>query len=270
MQNEVSPYRLSDTLDICAYRRNSPQITPTKEPMTPIKRKSAARNLGAFETSNDSGAKADNSLSGQSSVNSSHRSKNAHNTSDVNAHEFDSKSSAYFSGQSSLLDKSLAANDADSFNMAFAMTDSSAYRSDRSLHDTLEVYDYRQKLPKIIVTLETTVGSEVQEQYSMLGPVTSSPLKSKAIDQREFSKFVDLDPNNFDDSLEFVDYRLKACGYVPMSPTKMAKRKRLMENYVADLLKQESDQRAAAKLAAKRLAAAKRTISVDRTMKVLL
>lgn len=276
----MSPYKLRDTLDICAFRRISPQISPKLEPTTPIKRKSPARKLDPFEdTSIDSGTKSDSHLSSQSPFHSSPRSKNAHNTSDINAHDSDSKSSAYFSGrssQNSFVNQSQAEDDSDSFNIAYLLSESSINCSEYSvddsmqqLKDTLEICGYRQKIPEIIVSLETTAGSVVQEPDSIVRPVTSSPLSPT--NRRKFNDVVEIieDPKNFNDSLEFVNYRLAVCGYVPMSPSKMAKRKRLMKNYVADLLKQESIQRDEAKKA-KKQASLKRTISVDHTMKLLL
>lgn len=103
-------------------------------------------------------------------------------------------------------------------------------------------------------------------------PVTSSPLHDKYVE-----------PDDLNNTLERVNHRLSVCGYVSPSPTRMAKRKRLMEIYVAELLQQERADNISNPAASKTLSnkktmisrfksrkSIKRTISVDENLKLPL
>lgn len=260
-RSRVPPCEVHDTLDICDFHGPSPQYTPIKEPTTPNKRPTPAKIFDENEPNSKSFA-----------------------ASSPSAHLFDSKSSAYFSGRSSLSSKTHDESRIDeSFNRPGFMTESGAYYSDQSgasvsthpLMDTLDVCYYRRSMPQFLVTPEKSTIS-IHEPNSP-GPVTSSPLRT--IDDITDEKFIE--PDDLNSTLERVNYRLAVCGYVPPSPSRMAKRKRLMEVYVAELLQQEAAERTIevghdAKKK-KNIASSnkprktiKRTISVDESLKLLL
>lgn len=186
------------------------------------------------------------------------------NTSLVSLPENETNSSAYFSGRSSSFFQPHSEIGNESHQMSFSLpdiasTDTSAYISGHEswfqASDSLEVCHYRREqtqdgiasnecrqesLTPTSPTNETKLGSH--ELICDLSPIaktikssmTSSPIQLPTID---FDNLVE--PNNLNETLERINYRLAVCGVKSPSPTKMAKKRQLMQIYVTELLKEE-------------------------------
>lgn len=167
-----------------------------------------------------------------------------------------------------------------SFDLPHIVTESSAYFSgqfsDESvcpLRDTMDMCNYRRALPHWIGSEPSTPAKikspakkldllEANRSTRAIGLVTSSPIK-----MHESNHFSDLsnnyaEPDNLNNTLDRVNYRLHVCGFVTPSPTRMTKRKHLMQEYVALLLKNNKS--------SKKLPLGKtfkRTISVDQLIR---
>lgn len=191
------------------------------------------------------------------------------NKSFVSLPENETNSSAYFTGQSSSFFESHNETVNDSHQMSFSLpdiasTDTSAYgsghESSLGASDSLEMCHYRRRqtpqgiapngyrqdpLTPTSPTIETKSGS--QELICELSPIaktakssmTSSPIKLPEID---FDNLIE--PDNLNDTLERINYRLSVCGAKSPSPTKMAKKRQLMQDYVTELLQKDAASKA--------------------------
>lgn len=197
----------------------------------------------------------------------------------------DIKSNAYFPDQKcdqlwkSYDEQQAIKSKSDSFDMhSHIVTETSAYfsgqLSDESvfmLRDTMDACNYRRALPQWI-GLEPSTPAKSKSPAKKLdlleknqntrdrifGLVTSSPIKMH--DSHNFSDLSenDVEHNDLNNTLDRVNHRLHVCGFVTPSPTRMAKRKQLMQEYVALLLKED---KSSEKMPQGK--AFKRTISVD-------
>lgn len=177
------------------------------------------------------------------------------NTSFVSLPECEINSSGYGSGRSSTFYKShdeSAIESGHSFSLPEIAAESSAYGSDNE--SSLYIY-HRRAEPK-----RRTPNGHWQEPSTsnieresmpktfdlddldcgllpMLN-VTSSPVTSSTIKTIDFDNLVE--PDDLNDTLERVNYRLAICGAKSPSPTKMARKRQLMREFADELLKQEA------------------------------
>lgn len=191
-------------------------------------------------------------------------SKMAANISAASSHD-NTSSSAYFSIQSSTINWK-SQNESTEINRlpkSVMNSDTSGYQSEQmseelsyKISDTLDVCNYRRQqwspyvTPKFIDEPSTLASSDktpskLLDDVSLVSMhsnefATSSPIQSNgsgascmANDDRY------IEPDDLNDTLERVNYRLAVCGYKSPSPTKMAKRRQLMREYVDELLKNE-------------------------------
>lgn len=263
LPSAVSPFKVRDSLDICNYRRFSPQNIPTREPTTPMKSPSPAKRL-SYELNTTVSADGLNQLD----TYSSQCMKHVCNASAESAHEYDSKISASFSGR----DETEMQGEEEDAYYSEQLIEYSTHQSE----DTMNDRQHHLSVPVFRDILNKSMTSK--------RPVTSSPLRS-----RDHNILIDdmldehVEPDDLNDTLERVNHRLSVCGYVSPSPTRMAKRKRLMEIYVAELLQQERADKISNSAASKTLSnkktmisrfksrkPIKRTISVDEKLKLLL
>ncbi|XP_031625603.1 uncharacterized protein LOC116342219 [Contarinia nasturtii] len=180
----------------------------------------------------------------------------------------DTNSSAYFSGQVS---SSYNRNDESGHSFSLS-NESSAYFSDQVgdesyKGDSLDVYHYRQpnspavasmpSIPKITGKLSarglvwSPFLADQPQQHDLdksfikspivnNGPVTSSPFHNH-IDHTDIDWDNIEEPDDLNDTLERVEWRLKMCGYKSPPPEKMAKKRQLIHAYVSELLRNEAE-----------------------------
>lgn len=172
----------------------------------------------------------------------------------------DNGSSAYFSGRSSSMiwksnNESIGARTGseDLFFLAgkFIATDSetSAYQSGQmsdvdsmsssykaQLCDTLDVCKYRRdNWSSPTCATSTGTGSN--------GFITSSPIHLNGSDVAAAAAITindDSDTDDFNDTIERVNYLLARCTTKPLSPAKWARRKQLLQEYAYEIIRQES------------------------------
>lgn len=200
-----SPYKIRDTLENCSYRTNQSLDKNLKEPETPIKYKSSAKKLDLQNDSLVLNSRCD--LFNESTPSAFYRTKGI---SEMSSKFTDD--SVNFSKRPQIIDESCR------------------------LRDSLDVCSFRRSLNECGVSAEssTSIDSPIIE------PVTSSPFTTPKRNVDNDQNSIYTEPDNLKNTLERVNYRLRICGFKTPSPTRMIKRKRLMELFVADLLQQES------------------------------
>lgn len=153
--------------------------------------------------------------------------------------------SAYFSGRSSSLtwksnSESIMTGTADSIAMVGRFFDndsdsSSAYQSGQSssinLRDSLHMCRYRRS------DQAASYYSPPSKSTNNISFATSSPIQLNG--SNSTSAIYDSEPDEFNDTLERVNYMLSRCSSKPMSPSKWERRKRLLRDYARELMRQE-------------------------------
>lgn len=187
------------------------------------------------------------------------------NSSFVSLPENETNSSAYFSGRSSSFFQPHNETLNESHQMSFSLpdiasTDTSAYGSGHEssfqAFDSMEVCHYRrEQTPQGMASNECRqepltptspldeTKSDSHEMICELSPIaktTKSPMTSSPIELPEIDFDNLIEPDNLNDTLERINYRLSVCGVKSPSPTKMAKKRQLMQVYVTELLKEEA------------------------------
>lgn len=171
----------------------------------------------------------------------------------------DTTTSAYYSGRSSSLWKFDESSIKPGCSYIFPdldNTESSAYHSELlcekssyRMHDTLDLCNYRRvgstnaiELQEPSTPLNTgkspTRRFEVIQENDTISPLRTSKLITSSPIEHDTNKYVE--PDDLNDTLERVNYKLAVCGAKTPSPTKMTRRRELMEVYVAELLAQEA------------------------------
>lgn len=189
----------------------------------------------------------------------------------------DTKSSAYFSDTSHFVCKSHA--DGYEFEQSWltASMNSSGYQGSLyKLRDTLDDCDFRRKSPKLDLKEPSTPKQRdqlakrlgIDEHFSRSAADPATACETEMMDEElmtSMSKLVtsspmdiddmraanngdsndsanddtDVEPVDLNNTLERVNYILAKGGFKTPSPTRMVQRKRLINEYVSNLFKQE-------------------------------
>lgn len=173
----------------------------------------------------------------------------SHNTSFVSLPEDIANSSGYCSGRSSAFFKShdeLANESGHSFSLPeiASETSGSGHESSFLVNDTMDLCNYRATSSRYRQEPSTPTkgtkwltGNKWNCVLSPITSMTSSPKVASPLQMPDFDNIVESDDLN--DTLERINYRLAMCGAKSPSPTKMAKKRQLMQVYVTELLQNE-------------------------------
>lgn len=177
------------------------------------------------------------------------------NTSFVSLPECDTNSSGYGSGRSSTFYKShdeSAMESGHSFSLPEIAAESSVYGS---CNESSLCIHHRRAEPK----RHTPNGNRPEQSTPIIERelmhktfdlddlncgllpmlnVTSSPVTSSSIKPIDFNNLVE--PDDLNNTLERVNYRLAVCGAKSPSPIKMARKRQLMREFADELLKREA------------------------------
>lgn len=150
----------------------------------------------------------------------------------------DLKSSAYFPNSPGLHSTSnnvlanrtvTSQHDEDSLYTSAYFSNQSNNESSFKVRDSMDSYSYRSPI-------------QLPDQRTPQTPTNSTSTKQLDSLLEESNDDMYVEPDDLNDTLERVNYRLAACGVVTPSPTRMKKTKSAIQEYMAELLATESMQ----------------------------